>query len=166
VLRKIIFLLAFPINLVHSQPPKAQSIEIAGYVLTLGMTTDALLKGFGTTFKYTFDNTTNSYTFEGTDRYPLSEVRISSGRVIMIDKFFWTNTDRTKNDKTATISAYNEFVNLRKTASCTLRKLDFDDIAEMSRFSTITMCGNVQLESRYIFEKNIIGTVLFVVRIG
>ena len=150
LLRQISFLILLPLNALWSQSTQTKRIDVGGYVLSLGMTTDQLIRGIGASFKYQFNQTENTFIFRNSTDEPLANVSVSNGRVTYIQKIY---ADGTGNSLPALAKqAYRDFLDVRTTSACKL-VLDEQDtaISDLKIIDLVTACGNALFVFRTFF---------------
>lgn len=145
----ILFALAFFVPVFSSrlsaQSTDVTQLEVGGYVLRLGMTTEQVTQGIGKAFKTQFNAGPSSFTFEQND-VVFARVYVENGRVTQIDKLV---RFQTRNEG---VSIVKEFLALRRIAACRFT-LDEENIGDETTgvIYTSTECGNVGLKSRVSF---------------
>ena len=144
---------------VSAQETDVTQLEVGGYVLRLGMTTEQLTQGIGKAFKTKFNAGPNSFTFEQNEVL-IARAFVKNGKVMAIDKII---TFKTRREGVALVK---EFLGLRRTTVCRF-VLDEEAIGDetMERLVTFTICGNVSLDSNlFLFPSENIG-ITFVLSI-
>ena len=136
---------------VSAQSTDVTQLEVGGYVLRLGMTTEQLTQGIGKAFETEFNAGPSSFMFKQND-VNIARVFVKNGKVIEIDKLL-----RFKTRKEA-VAIVEEFFALRRTTVCRLQ-LDEQNPTDETKLTGImithTACGNVLFSSfLYFYSDN------------
>ena len=134
-------------SLLVAQATQVRTMEVGGFLLTLGMTTESLTQGFGKTFKYEFNPSNSAFIFTNGDD-TLAKIYVGRGRVVEIVKFI----NGAESSKAISVNAFKEFLEFRKVKTCApIVDYEYPPNQELTTFRSSLYCGNVRFTTTLYF---------------